>query len=293
MDNAIMLELRKVSQHFYIHKNLTVKAVDELDLTIRRGEVLGLVGESGCGKSTVARMIAGIYQPTAGEVVFGGRGKPRVQLIFQDSAAALNPRMSVAEIILEPLRIQGQDYKSPAIRRRMAELMEQMGLAERLAGKLPGELSGGQRQRAAIARSLMVQPELLVADEPIASLDISIQAQIISLMQRLQKAYNFTLLFIAHDLSVVRYISQRTGVMLKGKLVELAPTEELFGHPEHPYTKALLSAIPVPDPLYERQKQILDYDTRQPLGREMCEKRPGHFVRVISDGHIDRVSGQI
>ena len=126
----------------------------------------------------------------------------------------------------------------------------------------------------------MVQPELLVADEPIASLDISIQAQIISLMQRLQKAYNFTLLFIAHDLSVVRYISQRTGVMLKGKLVELAPTEELFGHPEHPYTKALLSAIPVPDPLYERQKQILDYDTRQPLGREMCEKRPGHFVRV-------------
>ena len=280
MDNAIMLELRKVSQHFYIHKNLTVKAVDELDLTIRRGEVLGLVGESGCGKSTVARMIAGIYQPTEGEVVFGGRGKPRVQLIFQDSAAALNPRMSVAEIILEPLRIQGQDYKSPAIRRRMAELMEQVGLAERLAGKLPGELSGGQRQRAAIARSLMVQPELLVADEPIASLDISIQAQIISLMQRLQKAYNFTLLFIAHDLSVVRYISQRTGVMLKGKLVELAPTEELFGHPEHPYTKALLSAIPVPDPLYERQKQILDYDTRQPLGREMCEKRPGHFVRV-------------
>lgn len=281
MDNAIILELRKVSQHFSINKDLTVKAVDGLDLTLRRGEVLGLVGESGCGKSTVARMIAGIYQPTAGEIVFQGRQKPRVQLIFQDSAAALNPRMRVAEIILEPLRIQGQDYQSPSVKCRLVELLEQVGLAARLMSKLPGELSGGQRQRVAIARSLMVQPELLVADEPIASLDISIQAQIISLMQRLQKAYNFTLLFIAHDLSVVRYISQRTGVMLKGKLVELAPTEELFGHPEHPYTKALLSAIPVPDPLYERQKEILYYDTSCPLGTEMYEKRPGHFVRAV------------
>lgn len=281
MDKGIMLELRKASQHFYINKDLTVKAVDELDLTLRRGEIFGLVGESGCGKSTVARMIAGIYQPTAGEVVFGGSEKPRVQLIFQDSAAALNPRMNVTEIILEPLRIQGEDYRSQTVRKRLYAMLEQVGLAANLAAKLPGELSGGQRQRVAIARSLMVQPELLVADEPIASLDISIQAQIISLMQRLQKEYNFTLLFIAHDLSVVRYISQRTGVMLKGKLVELAPTEELFCCPEHPYTKALLSAIPVPDPLYERQKEILDYDTNQPLGRKMYEKRTGHFVRVM------------
>jgi oligopeptide/dipeptide ABC transporter ATP-binding protein len=285
-------------------------AISDVSFSVQSGKITGLVGESGCGKSTVARMIAGIYQPTAGEVVFGGRGKPRVQLIFQDSAAALNPRMSVAEIILEPLRIQGQDYKSPAIRRRMAELMEQVGLAERLAGKLPGELSGGQRQRAAIARSLMVQPELLVADEPIASLDISIQAQIISLMQRLQKAYNFTLLFIAHDLSVVRHISHDISVMYLGQLVETSESKELFVKPYHPYTKALLSAIPTTDihaPMQRIQlkgeitspinpKPGCRFASRCPYASEECrqpqqlrEISPNHFVSCCKVEEINNL----
>ena len=173
------------------------------------------------------------------------------------------------------------DYKSGAVQEQLSEMMEQVGLPARLLNKLPGELSGGQRQRVAIARSLMLKPELLVADEPIASLDISIQAQIISLLQSLQREHNFSLLFIAHDLSVVRYISDRVGVMLQGKMVELAPTEELFTQPEHPYTQALLSAIPVPDPLYERRKKILYYDTSQPLGEKMVELRPGHWVREM------------
>ncbi len=278
MDKDSILELRNVSQYFEINKKWTVKAVDGLDLTLQRGEIFGLVGESGCGKSTVARMIAGIYQPTAGEIVFGGSEKPQVQMIFQDSAAALNPRMNVENIILEPLRIMGRDYKSRDGKMRLYAMLEQVGLASGMATKLPGELSGGQRQRVAIARSLMLKPELLVADEPIAALDISIQAQIIDLLQRLQREYHFTLLFIAHDLSVVRYISQRTGVMLRGKMVELAPTEELFSYPKHPYTKALLSAIPVPDPRFERQKQIRCYDTREPLHPPMGLKKAKNLL---------------
>ena len=244
------------------------------------------MGESGCGKSTVARMIAGIYKPTAGEIFFAGKSmaesrqlRQEIQLIFQDSAAALNPRMQVAEIILEPLRIHGRDYKGAAARQNLRQMLAQVGLAKGYLEKLPGELSGGQRQRVAIARSLMLKPALLVADEPVASLDISIQAQIITLFQQLQQENGFSLLFIAHDLSVVRYISDRVGVMLQGKMVELAPTEELFIRPEHPYTRSLLSAIPVPDPLYERQKKILYYDTSLPLGEKMVELRPGHWLR--------------
>lgn len=293
MEADMILELRQVQQHFKVSKDLTVKAVDGLDLTLRRGEVFGLVGESGCGKSTVARMIAGIYKPTAGEIFFAGKSmaesravRQQIQLIFQDSAAALNPRMQVADIIMEPLRIHGRDYKSEEARQKLLQMMEQVGLAAGYLEKLPGELSGGQRQRVAIARSLMLKPALLVADEPVASLDISIQAQIIALFQQLQQENAFSLLFIAHDLLVVRYISDRVGVMLQGKMVELAPTEELFNNPEHPYTKSLLSAIPVPDPLYERQKKILYYDTSQPLGDKMVEVRAEHWVREGQDCNL-------
>ena len=278
MDTEMMVELHHVKEYFRIHDQLTIRAVDDISFGIRKGEVFGLVGESGCGKSTVARLISGIYRPTAGEVLFHGNPKKEMQMIFQDSAASLNPRMTVEQIILEPLWIQGRKREAASFRQRLEALLEEVGLSVDFLGKYPGALSGGQRQRVAIARSLLLQPGLIVADEPIASLDISIQAQIVTLLQRLQKEKRFSLLFIAHDLSVVRLISHRGGVMLNGKLVELADTEELFRHPMHPYTKALLSAIPIPDPVLERQKTIQEYDTSQPLGETMTERAPGHFV---------------
>ena len=278
MDTEMMVELHHVKEYFRIHDQLTIRAVDDISFGIRKGEVFGLVGESGCGKSTVARLISGIYRPTEGEVLFHGNPKKEMQMIFQDSAASLNPRMTVEQIILEPLWIQGRKREAASFRQRLEALLEEVGLSVDFLGKYPGALSGGQRQRVAIARSLLLQPGLIVADEPIASLDISIQAQIVTLLQRLQKENRFSILFIAHDLSVVRLISHRVGVMLQGKLVELADTEELFRHPMHPYTKALLSAIPIPDPVLERQKTIQEYDTSQPLGETMTERAPGHFV---------------
>ena len=278
MDTEMMVELHHVKEYFRIHDQLTIRAVDDISFGIRKGEVFGLVGESGCGKSTVARLISGIYRPTEGEVLFHGNPKKEMQMIFQDSAASLNPRMTVEQIILEPLWIQGRKREAASFRQRLEALLEEVGLSVDFLGKYPGALSGGQRQRVAIARSLLLQPGLIVADEPIASLDISIQAQIVTLLQRLQKENRFSLLFIAHDLSVVRLISHRVGVMLQGKLVELADTEELFRHPMHLYTKALLSAIPIPDPVLERQKTIQEYDTSQPLGETMTERAPGHFV---------------
>ena len=278
MDTEMMAELHHVKEYFRIHDQLTIRAVDDISFGIRKGEVFGLVGESGCGKSTVARLISGIYRPTEGEVLFHGNPKKEMQMIFQDSAASLNPRMTVEQIILEPLWIQGRKREAASFRQRLEALLEEVGLSVDFLGKYPGALSGGQRQRVAIARSLLLQPGLIVADEPIASLDKSIQAQIVTLLQRLQKEKRFSLLFIAHDLSVVRLISHRVGVMLNGKLVELADTEELFRHPMHPYTKALLSAIPIPDPVLERQKTIQEYDTSQPLGETMTERAPGHFV---------------
>lgn len=278
MDTEMMVELHHVKEYFRIHDQLTIRAVDDISFGIRKGEVFGLVGESGCGKSTVARLISSIYRPTEGEVLFHGNPKKEMQMIFQDSAASLNPRMTVEQIILEPLWIQGRKREAASFRQRLEALLEEVGLSVDFLGKYPGALSGGQRQRVAIARSLLPQPGLIVADEPIASLDISIQAQIVTLLQRLQKENRFSLLFIAHDLSVVRLISHRVGVMLQGKLVELADTEELFRHPMHPYTKALLSAIPIPDPVLERQKTIQEYDTSQPLGETMTERAPGHFV---------------
>ena len=292
MDKNLILEVRDLKQHFRINDRLTIKAIDGITFGIRQGEVFGLVGESGCGKSTFARAVTGIYRPTEGEIFYRGApvsGKKadanavhqrqiEMQTVFQDSAAALNPRMTVEEIILEPFRILPNRPDVQVQQEKLLQMMENVGMAQTHLQKNPGELSGGQRQRVAIARSLITDPAFVVADEPVASLDISIQAQIISLFQHVQRQHGFTFLLIAHDLSVVRFICDRVGVMLHGKLVELAPTKELFSNPLHPYTQALLSAIHVPDPVYERNKTILEYDTKCPLGNRFEESSAGHWI---------------
>ena len=292
MDKNLILEVRDLKQHFRINDRLTIKAIDGITFGIRQGEVFGLVGESGCGKSTFARAVTGIYRPTEGEIFYRGApvsGKKadanavhqrqiEMQTVFQDSAAALNPRMTVEEIILEPFRILPNRPDVQVQQEKLLQMMENVGMAQTHLQKNPGELSGGQRQRVAIARSLITDPAFVVADEPVASLDISIQAQIISLFQHVQRQHGFTFLLIAHDLSVVRFICDRVGVMLHGKLVELAPTKELFSNPLHPYTQALLSAIHVPDPVYERNKTILEYDTKLPLGNRFEESSAGHWI---------------
>lgn len=292
MDKNLILEVRELKQHFRINDRLTIKAIDGVTFGIRQGEVFGLVGESGCGKSTFARSVTGIYRPTEGEVFYRGalvsgkaadaaavrQRQTELQTVFQDSAASLNPRMTVEEIILEPFRILPNRPDPQTQREKLLQLMKDVGMAQTYLQKRPGELSGGQRQRVAIARALITDPAFVVADEPVASLDISIQAQIISLFQHMQREHGFTFLLIAHDLSVVRFICDRVGVMLHGKLVELAPTKELFSNPLHPYTQALLSAIHVPDPVYERKKTILEYDTKTPLGGAFEEVIKAHWL---------------
>ena len=292
MDKNLILEVRELKQHFRINDRLTIKAIDGVTFGIRQGEVFGLVGESGCGKSTFARSVTGIYRPTEGEVFYRGalvsgkaadaaavrQRQTELQTVFQDSAASLNPRMTVEEIILEPFRILPNRPNPQTQREKLLQLMKDVGMAQTYLQKRPGELSGGQRQRVAIARALITDPAFVVADEPVASLDISIQAQIISLFQHMQREHGFTFLLIAHDLSVVRFICDRVGVMLHGQLVELAPTKELFSNPLHPYTQALLSAIHVPDPVYERNKKILEYDTKTPLGSTFEEVSEGHWL---------------
>ena len=292
MDKNLILEVRELKQHFRINDRLTIKAIDGVTFGIRQGEVFGLVGESGCGKSTFARSVTGIYRPTEGEVFYRGalvsgkaadaaavrQRQTELQTVFQDSAASLNPRMTVEEIILEPFRILPNRPNPQTQREKLLQLMQDVGMAQTYLQKRPGELSGGQRQRVAIARALITDPAFVVADEPVASLDISIQAQIISLFQHMQREHGFTFLLIAHDLSVVRFICDRVGVMLHGRLVEMAPTKELFSNPLHPYTQALLSAIHVPDPVYERNKKILEYDTKTPLGSTFEEVSEGHWL---------------
>ncbi len=298
MNKQVLLSVRNYRQHFPVSASLTIRAVNGISFDLRKGEIFGLVGESGCGKSTVARAVMGIYTPTEGEIYFKNylisekRSyrehkkdiQRNMQVIFQDSAAALNPRMRVSDIIAEPLVINRIYPDKPRRRAEVDKLLTLVGLDTSYAGKFPGELSGGQRQRVAIARSIAVDPELIVADEPVASLDVSIQAQIISLFQHLQRQHDFSFLFIAHDLSMVRYLCDRVGVMYAGKLVELAPTEELFRNPLHPYTRTLLSAIPMPDPVYERSKKIIPHapGTIDPDGA-WSELSPGHFV-LVSNG---------
>ncbi|MEC1289005.1 oligopeptide ABC transporter ATP-binding protein OppF [Bacillus mojavensis] len=295
-----LLEIKHLKQHFVTPRG-TVKAVDDLSFDIYRGETLGLVGESGCGKSTTGRSIIRLYEATDGEVLFNGEnvhGKKshkkllefnrKMQMIFQDPYASLNPRMTVADIIAEGLDIHKLTKTKKERMQRVHELLQTVGLNKEHANRYPHEFSGGQRQRIGIARALAVDPEFIIADEPISALDVSIQAQVVNLMKELQKEKGLTYLFIAHDLSMVKYISDRIGVMYFGKLVELAPADELYENPLHPYTKSLLSAIPLPDPDYERNRVRQKYDVsvhRLKDGEKMefREVKPGHFVMCTEE----------
>ncbi|MGH2533718.1 MAG: ABC transporter ATP-binding protein [Thermomicrobiales bacterium] len=315
-----LLTVKDLVMHFPLTQGIifqrkvgAVQAVDGVSFEVKRGETLGLVGESGCGKSTTGRAILQLYKPTAGEVVFQGkdltkldggdmrRMRRHLQMIFQDPYASLNPRMTVGNIISEPMQIHHLVAKNERTQ-RVQELLETVGLNPYFANRYPHEFSGGQRQRIGIARALAANPDFIVADEPVSALDVSIQAQIVNLMEDLQNQFGLTYLFIAHDLSVVKHISNRVAVMYLGKIVEMAERTELYEEPLHPYTKALLSAVPIPDPVIEKRREriILSGDvpspinppsgchfhTRCPYSMEVCkqvdpifsDQGNGHFV---------------
>ena len=291
-----LVEIKNLKQHFNVGRPNVVKAVDGITFDIYKGETLGLVGESGCGKSTTGRTIIRLYDATDGQVIFDGEdvhGKKsakelkkfnrKMQMIFQDPYASLNPRMTVADIIAEGIDIHGLAKDKKERMEKVYALLETVGLNKEHANRYPHEFSGGQRQRIGIARALAVDPDFIIADEPISALDVSIQAQVVNLLKKLQKEKGLTYLFIAHDLSMVKYISDRIGVMYFGKLVELAKAEDLYNNPMHPYTQSLLSAIPLPDPESERTRVRKSYDPKvHNYGEnekiEMREIEPGHFV---------------
>ncbi|TQR19304.1 ABC transporter ATP-binding protein [Psychrobacillus vulpis] len=312
-----LLQVEGLKKYFPIHKGLLgkqtgfVKAVDDVSFYVNEGETLGIVGESGCGKSTTGRMLMRLLEPTEGKVTFEGKEltnlsssnmrkvRREIQMVFQDPYASLNPRHNVEKILTEPLIVHNiGDAKSR--RKKVYDFLEIVGLSSYHAKRYPHQFSGGQRQRIGIARALMTNPKLIIADEPVSALDVSIQAQVLNLMQDLQKELKLTYIFIAHDLGVVRHISDRVGVMYLGRMAELATSESLYADPLHPYTKALLSAVPVPDPEYKREQIILEGDipspsnpptgctfhTRCPFKMDACttivpkleEVKPGHFV---------------
>lgn len=311
-----LVEIKHLKKYFPINTGLftskPLKAVDDVSFTIRKGETLGLVGESGCGKTTVGRTLLYLYQPTAGEILF--KGKPiqtkadleayrqKSAMVFQDPYSSLNPRMTVSDIIAEPLDVHRLCENKKQRQERVLELMAQVGLHPEHANRYAHEFSGGQRQRIGIARALSMGPEFLVCDEPVSALDVSIQAQVINMFDELQQKMNLTYLFIAHDLMVVRHISHRIAVMYLGKMVELAPSEEIYHRPVHPYTQSLMSAVPIPDPEVARKNQriILSGDIPSPLNApsgcpfrtrclrassicaekmpEFCQIAPEHFV---------------
>jgi oligopeptide/dipeptide ABC transporter ATP-binding protein len=259
MTNQTLVEIKDLKKYFPAARGQVVRAVDGVSFTIRRGETLGLVGESGCGKTTIGRCLLRLVEPTSGEIRFNGRDllklnrselrelRRRMQIIFQDPYSSLNPRMKVGSIIAEPLEIHNVANRRER-RDRVAELLRVVGLDPDYASRYPHQFSGGQRQRIGIARALALNPDFIVADEPVSALDVSVQAQVVNLMQDLQEQFGLTYLFISHGLAVVKHISTRVGVMYLGKLVELAPAEEIYARPLHPYTQALLAAIPTPDP---------------------------------------------
>ena len=314
-----LLKVEDLKMHFPIYRGVfqrqvgAVRAVDGISFDVYRGETLGLVGESGCGKSTTGRTILQLYKPTEGQIHFEGadlvtlhgeemrRMRRKMQMIFQDPYASLNPRMTVEQIVGEPLMVHNV-ATGKEIEERVKHLLELVGLNPAFSTRYPHEFSGGQRQRVGVARALALQPSFIICDEPISALDVSIQAQVVNLLEELQEQFNLTYLFIAHDLSMVRHISKRVAVMYLGVIVELTDREELYRSPLHPYTQALLSAVPIPDPVMDAQRKrtILEGDvpspanppsgcrfrTRCPIAQELCaesrpefrEVKPGHFV---------------
>lgn len=293
-----ILEVKNLKQYFKVGRS-TVKAVDDVSFDIYEGETFGLVGESGSGKTTTGRSILHLYEPTSGEIIFKGKDINKLkgrkekmqfrrdaQMIFQAPYASLNPRMTVEDIIAEGLDIH-QEVKNKADRKkRVYELLDLVGLNKEHASRFPHEFSGGQRQRIGIARALAINPKFVVADEPISALDVSIQAQVVNLMKELQEKKKLTYLFIAHDLSMVKFISDRIGVMRFGKLLEVGTADEVYNRPLHDYTKSLISAVPIPDPDIERQRQRIKYDDSKVESRKdrsLHEIEPGHFVRCADD----------
>ncbi len=302
MCKEVLVDVKHLSHHFHLTKKAVIRAVDDVSFQIFEGEIFGLVGESGSGKSTVARCLMNVYEPQAGTIRYHGINicnkkefqknrkmlQTRRQIIFQDSTSSLNQRMKVADIISEPMKIHHMTPPRGSCREEAKFQMKYVGLDESFLDRYPSELSGGQRQRVAIARALSMEPEFLVADEPIASLDVSIQAQVVNLFRHLQQEHGFTFLFIAHDLAMVEYLCDRVGVMYHGRLVELAPSKELFSNPLHGYTKMLLSAIPIPDPIRERKRKLLLYDESDFGEGALREVSPGHFVlQPEKGGHSD------
>ena len=304
---SALIEVRDLVKHFPLTEGIirqkrvgAVHAVDGLSFDVRQGETLGIVGETGCGKSTIARLLLRLLEPTSGSVTFDGREishlsrrdmrplRREMQMIFQDPYSSLNPRRTVGSIVAEPFSVHGLATDGAERKRAVQELMENVGLNPEHYNRYPHEFSGGQRQRIGVARAIALRPKLIVADEPVSALDVSIQAQILNLLRRLQRELGLTMIFIAHDLSVVRYMCDRIAVMYLGKIVELATAEELYAHPRHPYTSALLSAVPVPDPAIgaARRRQILSGDLPSPSDPPTAcrfHTRCPKFVR----GHCD------
>ena len=297
-NNEVLLEIKNLKQYFNEGKRNEVRAIEDISFDIYKGETLGLVGESGCGKSTTGKAIIKLNDITSGEILYEGQDiqkiskrkdllkfNKKIQMIFQDPYASLNPRLKVMDIVAEGIDIHKLASSKKDRKRRVYDLLETVGLSKEHANRYPHEFSGGQRQRIGIARALAVEPEFIIADEPISALDVSIQAQVVNLMLKLQKERGITFLFIAHDLSMVKYISDRIAVMHFGKIVELGSADEIYYHPLHDYTKSLLSAIPQPDPDSERTRKRVAYqeDESKNSERKLQEIRPDHYVFVTDE----------